>query len=730
MKQVIQSFKTGDLSVWDVPSPGLRSRGILVRTGVSLVSAGTERMIAEFAEKNLIQKAQSRPDLVRQVTDKIQREGILETIESVQNKLDQPLALGYSSAGTVVEVGAEASGYKVGDRVACAGGDYANHAEVVYIPRNLAVKLPDNVSLEAASFATVGAIAMQGIRQAEVTIGHHVAVIGLGLLGQLTIQMLKAAGCKVYGMDINPARAALALELGADAVASDADTMISLVQGQSLGRGADAVLITADTRSNDPVALAGEIARDRAIVVAVGAVGLDIPRKVYYEKELDFRLSRSYGPGRYDPEYEEKGNDYPAGYVRFTQQRNLESFIQLVAEGKIDVEKLTSHRFPIDDASKAYDVITGKTGEIFLGVLITYPEEPNFARKVENKDIQIVSRSTVPQSKVSVGILGAGNFVNATLLPAMKGIPGIELLGIASGSGLTAKNAASKFGFKYCSSNEQDIFSDPDINTIIVATRHDLHAHQVIAALNASKNVFCEKPLCLTDPELAEIVTAYTASAKLPQPPSLLVGYNRRFAPFIQDLKAALMPIQEPLMLNFRANAGFLPANHWTQDLTQGGGRLLGEACHFIDLLMFLAGSHPLRVTTKALPDSGRYSQDNLSIVLEFANGSIGNITYVANGDKGFAKEYLEVFGGGLAAKMDNYRVLQIRQNGKTNEKVARLKGDKGHKAEWEVWSKYLLGQGSNPISFEDLVASMAASLAAQKSLLSQMPIELIAGDR
>lgn len=713
MRQVVQTFKTGETQVAEVPAPGLRARGILIRTCASLVSAGTERMVVNFAEKNLLQKAQARPDLVRQVLDKIQTEGLLTTIESVRNRMDQPLPLGYSSAGVVTAVGADGGSFQLGERVACAGGGFAGHAEVSYIPRNLAVKLPDNVSFEHGCFATVGAIALQGVRQAEVVVGHNVAVIGLGLLGQITMQILKAAGCRVFGIDLNAQRVALATEMGADFACANAFAVAN-AQAFTAGRGFDAILITADTESNGPVELAGTLARSRAIVVAVGAVGMHIPRKVYYEKELDFRLSRSYGPGRYDLEYEEKGNDYPYDYVRWTEQRNMEAFVQLGADEKIQLEALITHRFPIEHAPRAYQLITGKTGESFLGVVLTYPEQPDRSRRVEVRPP--VAVRVEKTGRVRLGVLGAGNFANATLLPVLKKMENVELGGIASGGGLTARATADRFGFFYCTTDAAEIFADPALNAVAILTRHSFHALQAIAALNAGKHVFVEKPLCLTSDELGSIVTAYYGQT---EKRAVMVGFNRRFAPFVMELKEHLQNVKEPLMINYRVNAGFILPGHWVHDLTQGGGRLLGEACHFIDLMIHLAGSEPERVTTRSLPDTGRYVQDNLLITLEFANGSIGNLTYIANGDKGFGKELIEVFGGGLAARIDNYRTLLIRGGGAKVRRVARLRQDKGYYGEWQAFVSHISGDAPEPISFPEIVRSTQATLAAYESLRS-----------
>ncbi|MFP5265413.1 MAG: bi-domain-containing oxidoreductase [Blastocatellia bacterium] len=741
MKQVVQSFKTGVLSVDDVPAPGLSPGSILVRTRASLVSAGTERMVVDFAEKNLLQKARSRPDLVRQTIDKVRREGLLTTFDAVQNRLDKPMSLGYSCAGDVIAAGDAVSEFAAGDRVACAGAGFAVHAEVVAVPKNLAVKLPANVDFESAAFTTLGAIALQGVRLAQVELRHVVAVIGLGLLGQLTVQILKAAGATVIGVDIQPGRAELAARSGADAVATNPEEMRAICSQFSSGHGADSVLITADTKSNEPVELAGEVARDKGVVVAVGAVGMTIPRKVYYEKELDFRISRSYGPGRYDPEYEEKGQDYPYPYVRWTERRNMSAFVELVSGQKIDVGPLVSHRFPVDDAPKAYALIQGKTGEPFLGVLLTYAGAPDLSRKKilrADDGERAAAASHGPSARmdrVRLGVIGAGLFANSTLLPAIKGEQSIKLVGVAGGGGLSARAAADRFGFSYCTTDAQELLSDPGVNTVAILTRHHLHAGQVISALGAGKHVFVEKPLCLNDEELQDIITAYEesrareggerADAERPMTPSITVGFNRRFAPFVVELKQHLARVRGPLALHCRVNAGFIPKEHWTQDPAQGGGRLRGEGCHFIDLLIHLAGSSPSLVSARALPDGGRYSQDNLLITVEFENGSLGTVSYLANGDKSSGKELLEVFGGGLSARLDDYRSLAINHAGRRIKRAARLRPDKGHRAEWQALAARLTGGQPPPIPFQEIVTSTRATLAAYRSLRENRAVSL-----
>ena len=722
MKQLMQSVRTGETLVADLPVPQVQAATVLVQTAVSLVSAGTERMVVEFANKGLLAKARSRPDLVRQVFDKAKREGILSTLEAVRNRLDQPMALGYSSAGIVVEVGKDAEGFHVGDRVACAGGGYAAHAEIVNVPKNLVVKLPDEVDFETAAFATLGAIALQGIRLAEVKLGEVVAVIGLGLLGQLTVQMLKAAGCVVVGMDIQSQRADLARQFGADAVAVTAEQCNALCSQLSAGHGADAVLITADTKENLPVELAGQVARNKGIVVAVGAVGMNIPRMTYYEKELDFRISRSYGPGRYDAEYEEKGHDYPIGYVRWTENRNIQAFVHMLAEGKVNVKPLITHRFAIEQAAQAYDVVLGKTGDPFMGVLLTYPEQLNLSRRVALRTLQPeVNKRSLTHSTVTVGFLGAGNFATATLLPVMKDLPGLALIGVCTATGMTSRAVGDKFGFNFCTTAEEELFRNPEINTVVITTRHHLHARQVLTALSVGKRIFCEKPLCLNTDELYTLTRAYEEHSN----PFVMVGYNRRFAPMVQQLKTFLTTVREPLVIQYRVNAGFIPPEHWVHDPHQGGGRIIGEVCHFVDLLYFLTGSVPVQVYAITLPNSGRYCDDNVAVTITFANGSVGTITYIANGDKSFPKERIEVFGGEAVAVLDDFRRLELIHNGNRHVHKARLRQDKGHRGEWEAVVAAVQSGRPEPIPFTESVMVARTTFAIVESLREGRAVEV-----
>ena len=711
MKQLLQNLKTGEAQVTEVPVPHPGEGTALVQTAASLVSAGTERMIVSFARQGLLGKAQSRPDLMRQVVNKAQREGLLTTLEAALNKLDQPMALGYSSAGTIVEVGPDLEGFRVGDRVACAGGGHAVHAEFTTLPKNLMVPIPEGVGFEQAAFATVGAIALQGFRLADVQVGSKVAVIGLGLLGLLATGIAAAAGCEVLGIDLDPDRVALAGAMGAQ-TAVQRKQAVEAASVFSRGRGVDAVLICADTTNNDPVKLAGEIARDRGKVVAVGAVGLDVPRKTYYEKELSVIISRSYGPGRYDPSFEEKGQDYPVGYIRWTETRNIEAFLDLLAAGKLDVSPLISHRIPIEEGKRAYDLITGEAP--YLGVLLTYAENP----LPKDNRIPNPAAPTIrvkPGEIMALGVLGAGNYALSTFLPVIKKVGNIAPVAIVSASGVTAQHAANRFGFGFAASDPDAVLSDPAINLVAILTRHNLHTEQILSALKSGKHVYCEKPLAITPKQLKDIAKAL----KKPEQPLLMVGFNRRFAPLAKQLKTFIDQRQEPLVAHFRVNASVLPVDHWLVDPKVGGGRIIGEGCHFIDFLTFLVGDIPVEVTTQGLPDQGKYKEDNVMMTFRFPDGSLGVVSYLANGDKSFPKEYLEIFAGGRVAVLNDWRKLEWVENG--HRKVHRhlLRQDKGHRGAWEAFLSTLQSDKTPPIPYNQLLGVTQASFAAVESLRS-----------
>lgn len=715
MKQILQNMRDGKTTIVDLPVPSVKRRTALVQTRNSLVSAGTERMLVEFAEKNLIEKASSRPDLVRQVLNKAKREGLIPTIEAAFNKLDQPMVLGYSSSGVIVEVGDGLVGFKPGDRVACAGGGFAVHAEYGVIPQNLLVHLPDNVDFESAAFTTLGAIALQGFRLAQPQLGESICIIGLGLLGLLTAEIAKAAGCQVFGIDLSNDRISLAKSMGVNAVLREGCE--DSASAFTLGRGFDHVLICADSSSNDPIELAGLLARDHGTVVAVGAVGLTIPRKIYYEKELDLRISRSYGPGRYDPVYEEGGQDYPFGYVRWTEGRNLQAFVELLAQNKINLKPLISHRFTIEKAPEAYELITGKTHEPFLGVLISYPSvsSTTLERKVS------FPSATKTEGGICLGVLGAGNYAQAVFLPVVKKTGKVHLKCIATASGLSASHAAKKFGFLSASATEADVLEDEEINTVLILTRHQQHARQVLQALKNKKSVYCEKPLAICESEIVDIEKQLLKK----DTPLLTVGFNRRYAPLAVKLKDFFGTQSEPMNIDYHINAGFLPANHWLHDPLQGGGRIIGEGCHFIDFMTFLAGSLPVSVSAHALPDGGKYQQDNCVVTIRFANGTLGTMTYLANGNKSFAKERVEVFSAGKIGVLDDFRSLELVSETKRTVFRSPMKQDKGHQSAWENFIK-AINQGENPpIPYDQLIAVQKACFAAVQSLTSGKEITL-----
>jgi predicted dehydrogenase/threonine dehydrogenase-like Zn-dependent dehydrogenase len=736
MKQLLQDAHTGELKVAEVPAPQLLPGCVVVRVAASLVSAGTERASAEFASKGLLAKAKARPDLVRDVLAKMRRDGLASTIQTVRARLDQPQSVGYSSAGTVVALSNGIADINVGDRVACAGAGFAVHAEFACVPRMLVAKFPgggeassqvsNNVSYEEAAFGTVGAICLHGIRTAEVALGDTVAVIGLGLLGQITVQLLKAAGCRVFGMDPLRQRADLAIGSGVEAACTSAHEFRDLCFQKKGGIGVDTVLITAESASSEPVNLAAELARDRAIIVAVGTVGMELQRKLYYEKELDFRISRSYGPGRYDVAYEQKGRDYPIGHVRWTETRNLEAFLKFVADGKLNLPPLITHRFPMEQATRAYDLITGRTGEPFLAALLTYasaaPESSSPPNLLERISVGApVTASASASRSIGLGVLGAGSFAQNTLLPALKAISGVSFIGVCNATGPRSRSAAEKFGFAYCSNSEAELLQDGNVKAVVIATRHHLHASQSLAALLAGKAVFCEKPLCLNEEELAAVVCALADE----NAPLLMVGFNRRFAPMAVQMKQFVSQIHEPLAIHYRVNAGYIPTDHWVNDPEQGGGRILGEVCHFVDFLCFLAGACPFEVQAHIVGNPGHYSMDNIVASLKFANGTLGTISYLASGDKSASKERVEVFGGGSVAILEDFRRLELVHNGRKQIARARWAQDKGHKAEMRAFVDALLGKTPPPVSFEQVVGSTLATLRLQNSCQTGQPLSV-----
>jgi len=717
MKQVTQEMKKGTMHIEEVPPPALRSGGVIVRNEYSLISAGTERSSVEKRKGSLLTKARSNPDQVKLVLDQIKQQGVWSVYRKVMSKLEDANALGYSTAGTVIAVAEDVDDFAVGDRVAC-GGSSASHGELSYVPKNLCVKLPPGVSAREAAYTTVGAIALQGVRLTGPTLGETVVVIGLGLVGQLTVQILKAAGCSVIGIDLDPRSVSLAKSLGADAAfRRSTPGLLSDIRSRTRGMGADAILITAATKSSDPVQLAGELARDKGRVVLVGDVGITLPRSSYYAKELEFKISRSYGPGRYDKEYEEKGHDYPLGYVRWTEKRNMEEFVRLLAEKKVDVKSLTTHTFPIAEALKAYTLISGKGKERAIGVLIEYP-----GGATAGQSAVTVAAPSKSKGTLAVGFIGAGNFAQSSLIPYLDS-KNVVLKGVCTSNGLNAKNVARKFGFQTATTDPKDIYASKEIDTVFIATRHNLHGPLCVEAIGHHKHVFVEKPLALNEAELREIIKAHDAATKQSHL-RLMVGFNRRFAPTVRRAKEFFADLNEPLFVVYRVNAGFIPSDHWVHDPVEGGGRIIGEVCHFIDTIQYLTRGEPVSVFAQSLSLGGKRTQtDNVSITLRLSDGSVGTIVYLANGDSSVPKERIEISCGGKTAIVDNFKALETYAGGAKRVHES-LSIDKGHKTEVEefITSVHL---ATDLIPFQSLVATTRTTFKIIESLQTGLPVSV-----
>jgi predicted dehydrogenase len=699
MKQILQSLKNGMTEVAEVPCPAPGRGQVLIRSSRTLVSAGTERMLVDFGKAGFVGKARRQPDKVQQALDKMRTDGLAPTLEAVFNKLDQPLPLGYCNVGRVVEAGTGVAGFGVGDRVVSNG----RHAEAVAVPVNLCAKIPDAVSDDEAAFTVLGAIALQGIRLVQPTLGEAVVVTGLGLVGLMTVQLLRAHGCRVLGLDFDPARLRLAERFGAETADLSAGVdPVAAAQAFSRGRGVDAVIITASTKSSEPVHQAALISRKRGRIVLVGVTGLALSRADFYEKELTFQVSCSYGPGRYDPDYEEKGQDYPVGFVRWTEQRNFEAVLDMLADGRLAVEPLISHRFALADAADAYGLVSGR--EPSLGILLDYP--PHSATSNGELTRRTVTLRPVPPAAagqgsggVAVGFVGAGNYASAVLIPAFRDA-GARLSSVASNAGVSGVHAGRKFGFEKTTTDVSSVLADPDLNAVVIATRHDSHAALVCRALEARKHVFVEKPLALTGEELANIEAARADAISAGFVPVVMVGFNRRFAPQVSKIKELLGGDPGPKSFVMTVNAGAIPAGHWIQDRTVGGGRIVGEVCHFIDLLRFLAGAP---VSTHQIATMKAVTGDTATITLTFANGSIGTIHYFANGTKSFPKERLEVFAGGRILQLDNFRRLKgVGWRGFRSMNLWRQ--DKGQKACAAVFVRAVAEGLGPPIAFDELL--------------------------
>ncbi|MBD63299.1 MAG: dehydrogenase [Gammaproteobacteria bacterium] len=716
MKQILQNLKTGETLLVEVPSPSAKAGYLKIKTNLSLISAGTEGMLVGFGKSGYLDKARQQPEKVAQVINKISTDGLKATVDTVMTRLDEPQPLGYSNVGVVIEVGDGVDGYSVGDRVVSNG----RHAEIVNVPHQLCAKIPDSVSDEMAAFTVVSSIGLQGVRLAQPTIGETIVVFGLGLIGLLTAQVLKANGCRVLGFDVSDERVEMARGFGIEAsnIGQGGDP-VSIAMAFSDGVGVDAVIITASTKDDSIISSAAQMARKRGRIVLVGVVGLKLNRADFYEKELSFQVSCSYGPGRYDSFYEEEGNDYPIGFVRWTEQRNFYAILNMMDKGQLVIDPLVSLRVPIEKAASAYDKLV--SGNV-VTIIMNYPDTVEFDTNTINLSSPNVDSGYSEPSIPKVGVIGAGNFTKARLLPALKKSKAM-LHTIASAQGVSSASGGSKYGFKYNTNDLDTIWNNDEIDTVFVTTRHNLHAKLVSKALQSNKNIFVEKPLCLTKSELDDIRSSYYERRDL-SGIRIMVGFNRRFAPLVKKMKLKLKDRAEPLSIIYTINAGYIPADHWTQDIDIGGGRIIGEACHFIDLMQYLVGRPIVSVFSLAMGGVGETgaSSDKMTINLEFEDGSHGAVHYFANGSKTFPKERVEVFSEGRVFQLDNFRKLNI-----SGDKLSRrfdishfkpnLSGqDKGHEAGFIAFLNSILKGEDCPISFEEIENTMRATFAAVES--------------
>lgn len=712
MKQVVQNFGSGVLELLDVPCPAAGRGQLLIQTRASLISAGTERALVEFGQASLIAKARQSPERVKQVLDKIRTEGLLPTMEAVFAKLDEPMPLGYSNAGIVVEVGPGVTQFAAGDRVASNGG----HAEMVSRPINLCAKIPEGVTDEQASFAVLGSIGLQGIRLLRPELGETVAVFGLGLIGLLTVQMLASSGARVLGIDPDPTRREMARAAGAIPIDTAGDA-VAAAMAQTRGLGVDGVLVTASARDDEILSQAARMSRKRGRIVLVGVVNMELNRAEFYEKELSFQVSCSYGPGRYDTQYEELGVDYPYAFVRWTEQRNIEAVLELMAAGRLDVSRLITQRIPHADASRAYELLS--TDRSQLGIVLEYPQgEPLTTRTVRTPS---TTATTKPSGAVTVGVIGAGAFTKRVLLPALAKTQA-KLVTIASAGGVTAAHAARKFGFDASTTDYRTILADKNVNCVFITARHNTHAGMVVEALAAGKHVFVEKPLAISRGELHRVQEAYAASRGL----QLMVGFNRRFSPHAVEIRKLLAKCSQPAVLNMLVNAGEIPRTHWTQDPQVGGGRIIGEGCHWIDLVSFLAGSPiaAVQAVTVGGAGGGPSLNDHMSISLALANGSVANIQYLANGHRSFPKEMLSVFCQGRVLELDNFR--RLRGYGWPGFKKHNLfSQDKGHQGEVSAFVDRVAKGGPPLITPEELWNVTEASFAAEEAAAEHSRVQL-----
>jgi polar amino acid transport system substrate-binding protein len=709
MRQLIQNFKSGEMYVEELPIPALSLGMVLVANEFSLISAGTERGTVKVARASLLGKAKERPDLVKQVLINIKKEGLPATISKVITRLESLKALGYSSAGKVIASLDKNGIFKPGDRVACGGQDYASHAEIIAVPQNLVVKIPDNVSSEEAAFTTLGSIAMQGIRQSGALLGEKICVIGLGLLGQITCRLLKANGCMVAGIDLNENFVSLARQSGINALNRNNPDLTSVCRELTSGHGFDSVIITAAAHSNDPVELASRLARKKGKIVVVGSVKMEIQREpFFYQNELELIMSCSYGPGRYDPVYEEGGTDYPYPYVRWTEQRNMEAFLQLLSMNVIDLKPLITHVFDLENASDAYEIVLGKVKEFSAGILLRYHAS-------EVSDTTFVTTGNRKTEKINCGFIGAGNFAQSYLIPEVKSY-GASLSGVVTSRGITSRNVADKFGFNFCSSDSSDILDNKEINTVFIATPHSSHAALVIRALESGKNVFVEKPLAINDEQLEAVM-----NAKKRYGMPLMIGFNRRFAPVSQRIRQEFENVTDPVVISIRVNAGDIPREHWIQDPATGAGRIIGEVCHFIDLMQYLVNSEPVSVFAESIDTSNIsvMTNDNFSAIIRFSNGSVGSLTYIANGNRKLPKERVEISGAGISAVINDFKSGIIYRNGK---EVSLKSSGKGHSEEIRSFLDAISSGNDTVFDFRSICLTTVTTFRILDSISTGLP--------
>lgn len=727
MRILVQNYRNGELQMLEVPGPLIKKGSLLIQTKASLVSIGTEKAMIDVARKSLLGKALARPDWVKQVIDKIKTEGLMEAWRQSKARLDMPVPLGYSCAGVVIQVNLDERNFCIGDRVACAGSGYASHAELNVIPTNLCVKIPDNVSFEDASYVALGGIAMEAVRLAKVELGFKVGVIGLGLLGQLTVQVLKSAGCHVMGVDISKEKCELSLLNGAElSVQIGKDDPISASNYFSNGYGLDSVIIFASTESNEPLIQAAHMCRERGRIVAGGLIGLDVPRKLFYEKELDLAVSRAWGPGIYDPDYEERNVKYPFPYVRWTAQRNMEEFLKLISNGMVKITNLTTHLFPFDKALEAYDIILNKK-EPAIGVVIQYSEESDKLLVSNSGAFKIKEYKTNTQkpmpSQIGIGLIGAGLFARGTFLPTIKKINDIRLVGVATASGLSGEHIKEKFNFEYCTTDYKELLSDPNIHIIFILTRHNSHSKFVCESLKAGKAVFVEKPLCINEDQLKEIIDIYYSLVKDSGSPFLMVGFNRRFAPATIRAIEFLGDKRSSSVVQIRCNAGYIPVESWVHKIDEGGGRIIGEVCHFVDLSQAITGGYPEKVFASCVYNP-RGLRDNVAVTLQMDNGAAVNIIYTSYGDKAFSREEVQIFSGGKVCIIDNFKNITFVSTGKI-KKNKRLEVDRGYLNELKTTIHALKERKISPIDFQSIIATTLTTFAIEESITRGEAVEI-----